>query len=71
MVEEHDYQQNIILKLEQQLTDFEKQVFELKKNDFNYKEIAEILEKDVKAIDNAIQRIKIKLKNIMKQFIMF
>lgn len=31
MVEEHDYQQNIILKLEQQLTDFEKQVFELKK----------------------------------------
>lgn len=67
MVEEHDYQQNIILKLEQQLTDFEKQVFELKKNDFNYKEIAEILEKDVKAIDNAIQRIKIKLKNIMKQ----
>ena len=67
MVEEHDYQQNIILKLEQQLTDFEKQVFELKKNDFNYKEIAEILEKDVKAIDNAIQRIKMKLKNIMKQ----
>ncbi len=67
MVEEYDYQQNIILKLEQQLTDFEKQVFELKKNDFNYKEIADILEKDVKAIDNAIQRIKIKLKNIMKQ----
>ena len=67
MVEEHDHQQNIILKLEQQFTHFEKQVFELKKNDFNYKEIAEILEKDVKAIDNAIQRIKMKLKNIMKQ----
>lgn len=66
MVEEYDYQKNILKKLNEQLTDFEKQVFELKKNEFNYKEIAEILEKDSKAIDNALQRIKTKLKNIMK-----
>ena len=67
MVEEYDYQKNILNKLSEQLTDFEKQVFELKKNEFNYKEIAEILEKDAKAIDNALQRIKNKLKNIMKE----
>ena len=45
------------------LTDFELQVFELKTSGFTYKEIAEILEKEPKAIDNAIQRIKNKFKN--------
>jgi RNA polymerase sporulation-specific sigma factor len=44
------------------LTDLEKQVFELKINGFNYHEIAEILDKDLKAIDNASQRIKNKIK---------
>ena len=53
-------------KLLQQLTDLEKEVFELKINDFNYREIADLLDKDPKSIDNAIQRIKTKLKNILK-----
>ena len=44
------------------LTDFEVQVFELKLSGFDYKEIAEILDKDQKSIDNALQRIKNKLK---------
>lgn len=66
MVEEHDYQEKILKELNEKLTDFEKQVFELKKNNFNYKEIAEILDKDSKAIDNTIQRIKTKLKKIMR-----
>lgn len=65
MVEENDYQENILIELNNQLTDLEKQVFELKKNDFNYKEIAEILDKDPKVIDNTIQRIKTKLKKIL------
>ena len=65
MVEENDYQENILIELNNQLTDLEKQVFELKKNDFNYKEIAEILDKDPKVIDNTIQRIKAKLKKIL------
>lgn len=45
------------------LTDFEKQVFELKINGFEYKEIADILDKDSKSIDNALQRIRLKIKN--------
>lgn len=65
MISENDFQNDIITKLESQLTDLEKRVLELKKNDFNYKEIADILEKEPKAIDNALQRIKNKLKNIM------
>ena len=45
------------------LTDFELQVFELKIYGFDYKEIAEIVDKDYKAIDNALQRIRNKLKD--------
>lgn len=67
MVEENEYQEKILKELNNQLTDLEKQVFELKKNDFNYKEIAEILDKDSKVIDNTIQRIKLKLKKIMRK----
>lgn len=65
--------ENLILSMEKEeeilnitkniLTDFEKQVFELKINGFDYKEIAEILEKDTKSIDNALQRIKKKIKD--------
>ena len=48
----------LINRIKKRLTDFECQVFELKICNFNYKEIAEILDKSPKAIDNALQRIK-------------
>ena len=64
MIEENDTQERIIKKLNNKLTDFECRVFELKLDGFDYKEIADMLEKDSKAIDNAIQRIKNKIKNI-------
>lgn len=67
MISDYEYQEQILKKLNEELTDLEKQVFELKKNDFNYKEIAEILDKDSKSIDNTIQRIKTKLKKIIKE----
>lgn len=44
------------------LTILEFQVFELKKNGFNNKEIAEILDLEYKQVDNALKRIKGKLK---------
>lgn len=44
------------------LTDFEKQVINLKINGFKYKEIADMLGKDVKYIDNCIQKIKNKIR---------
>ena len=47
-----------------EMTYFEQQVFELKINGFEYKEIAVILDKDAKSIDNALQRIKLKLKKV-------
>ena len=52
-------------KLTNDLTDFESQVFDLKINGFSYVEIADILDRDKKAIDNALQRIKLKIKKII------
>ncbi|MDD4035945.1 MAG: sigma-70 family RNA polymerase sigma factor [Bacilli bacterium] len=52
-------------KIRNELTDFEYQVLELKINNFNYNEIATILDKTPKSIDNALQRIKRKTKVIL------
>lgn len=56
----------LIYIIKGRLTDFEDQVFQLMLANFNYKEIAEILEMEYKAVDNAIQRIRIKVKEILK-----
>ena len=42
--------------IKKELTDFETQVFDLKKNGFNYREIADALGVDAKRIDNAIDK---------------
>ena len=59
-------EEKFISKVRETLTDFENQVFDLLVSGLKYKEIAEILEKDEKAIDNAIQRIKAKIKKVNK-----
>jgi len=51
-------------KIIDKLTSLEECVFILKIQNFDYKEIAAILDKDSKSIDNAIQRIKIKINNL-------
>ena len=48
--------------IDNSLTDFEKEVINLKINGFKYKEIADMLGKDVKYIDNCIQKIKNKIR---------
>lgn len=48
------------------LTDFEYQVFELKYHNFNYHEIAKILEKSDKAIDNALHRMRVKISKFLE-----
>lgn len=52
------------------LTDFEKKVFLMYIERKSYKYIAEILNKSVKSIDNAVCRIKIKLKPYVKSLIL-
>lgn len=48
--------------LDENLSTFEKQVFELKATGMDYKEIAAILEKSPKSVDNATNRLKTKIK---------
>ncbi len=55
-------EQELIRKIKEILTDNEERVFELKLAGFQYKEIASILDKTPKAIDNALQRIRIKIQ---------
>ncbi len=51
--------------IKSKLTVFEQDVFDLKIQHFNYEEISLILNKNKKSIDNALQRIKNKVKDIL------
>ena len=48
--------------IETQLSDLEKQIFDLYLTGMGYAEIARVLDRDVKSTDNALQRAKMKLK---------
>lgn len=61
----HEREKELIEKMRAVLTDNEGRVFELKLAGFNYQEIASIIDKKPKAVDNAIQRIKWKLKELL------
>ena len=67
IIENLELEENLINSIKKKLTNYEEQVFELMLTDFNYKEIADILDKDKKAIDNAIQRIRSKVKDTIKE----
>ncbi len=63
LILDNEAKDELINKIKDKLTDFEEQVFLLKINNFNYREIAQLLDKKPKAIDNALQRIKVKAKD--------
>lgn len=54
-------------QMQNRLTTMESEVFELKLSGFQYKEIAQILERDPKTVDNALQRIRMKLKQLLQE----
>ena len=54
-------------KIKSELTDFENQVFQLLVSGFLTGEIADMLDKDKKSIENAIQRIRIKIKKVLNK----
>lgn len=64
LIDDIEYQDlyNNIVKV---LTDFEECVFNLKLQNFDYREIASILDKEPKSIANALQRIKIKVRRVI------
>ena len=65
MIEQENMEQmeHAILR---ELSELEKQVFELHLTGMNYTEIAKVLGRDEKSTDNALQRMKAKIKKIIK-----
>ena len=64
-LEENDNYLELKRKIEMSLSKSEYEVYSLMINNYNYKEIAQILNINEKSVDNAIQRIKNKVKNII------
>ncbi len=64
MAEEEEYAE-LIKNIKYSLTSKEYEVFVLKSRGFDYQEIARILNKNPKQIDNTMQRIKTKIKNLI------
>ena len=54
-------------RLSEELTDFERIVYDLRINNFGYDEIANTLGKTPKAIERTLVRIRSKLTNILKE----
>lgn len=57
--------EELMEKIKSSLTPLESQVLELKLDGFNYREIASIIDKEPKVIDNAFQRIKSKIRKLL------
>lgn len=66
-VESIENKKELYEKLSNVLTTLEKEVFNLKVNNFDYKEISMLLNKSYKSVDSAIQRIRAKVKKILDE----
>lgn len=62
-----EYEKKIIKQIKIILTDFEKEVFKLRIDGYNFDEIANTLNKDIKSIYNTFHRIKSKIKKIIDE----
>ena len=51
--------------IEEELSDFEKQVLDLYRTGMSYSQIAKVLGRDEKATDNALQRLKAKIRKML------
>lgn len=65
MASSEEYQE-LLKKIKSALSVFEYSVFSFAANGFSYNEIAEILKKSPKQIDNTLQRLKLKVKKIVE-----
>lgn len=56
----------LVSKIKSELSDFEKSVFDLYINDKSTREIAEKLGREEKSVSNALYRMKVKIKGLLK-----
>ena len=66
MIIEQENMEQMEFAILRELSELEKQVFELHLTGMNYTEIAKVLGRDEKSTDNALQRMKAKIKKIIK-----
>lgn len=64
---DRESESELLEKINNSLTDLEQQILQLKMDGFDYKEISLIVNKDTKSVDNAIQRIRNKIKKIVNE----
>ena len=57
--------ENLEKKIEEELSDFEKEVLELYLTGMSYSQIAKVLGRDDKSTDNALQRLKTKIRKLL------
>lgn len=67
LVIEQENLERIEASILKELSQLEKQVFELHLTGMNYMEIAKVLGRDEKSTDNALQRIKTKVRKLLKE----
>lgn len=67
MMEKEEEKNSIYNLMTKDLSKLEKEVFKLKLNGLDYREIARLLNKSYKSIDSALQRIRVKLKKILNE----
>ena len=67
MMEKEEEKNSIYDLMTKDLSKLEKEVFELKLNGLDYREIARLLNKSYKSIDSDLQRIRVKLKKILNE----
>lgn len=67
MMEKEEEKNSIYDLMTKDLSKLEKEVFKLKLNGLDYREIARLLNKSYKSIDSALQRIRVKLKKILNE----
>lgn len=65
-IENNENYEELIKKISDSLSDFEYEVFEYYISGFDYQTIATLTEKEPKQIDNTIQRLKHKIRDILK-----
>ncbi len=67
MIIEQENVERIEASIVKELSELEKQVFELHLTGMNYTQIAKVLGRDEKSTDNALQRMKTKIRKLLKE----
>ena len=64
---ENERAEEVMLQLKGSLSNFENKILDLFLAGMSYSEMADLVGKTIKSVDNAIQRIKAKLKDTLKE----